>query len=156
MITLVRSGRSYPLELAFLVACTASGVFGLSLGPFVPETATHIGPSWLFYALVLAGGAIGLSGIVLAAWFKVRATRVALWGVQLERAAMLLVGAEWIAYGLAITGVSGLRGAPVAILLAGVGCGCVGRAWQITMDLRRARDQVAATAGPRRPDRSTE
>jgi hypothetical protein len=73
----------------------------------------------------------------------------------LERAAMVLVGTQWAAYGLAIVGVSGLRGVPVAVLLAGIGGGCLGRAWQITGDFRRARLQILADVTSRRSDGST-
>jgi hypothetical protein len=155
VITLVRSGRTYPTELGLLLACALGGIAGLFLGPFVPPTTSHIGPAALFYGLVTAGGVVGLGGIGMAMAFKVSRPLVALWGVNLERAAMLLVGTQWAAYGLAIVGSSGLRGAPVAVLLAGIGGGCLGRAWQITGDFRKARMQIVADNASRRSDGST-
>jgi len=149
VITLVRSGRSYPIEIGLLVGCLVAGVAGLCLGPFVPPTTSHIGPSWLFYGLVALGGVLGLSGIVSATVFRVSRPVAALWGINLERAAVLLVGGEWVAYALAIVGSSGLRGLPVAVLLAGIGAGCIGRAWQITGDFRKARLQINAARRPR-------
>lgn len=149
VITLVRSGRSYPVELGLLAGCLIAGVGGLFLGPFVPATTTHIGPSWLFYGLVAFGGALGLAGIAMAAVCKVSRPRVALLGVSMERAAVLLVGGEWVAYALAIIGSSGIRGMPVAALLAGIGGGCICRALQITGDFRRARTQIDADRPPR-------
>ncbi len=154
MITLVRSGRSYPVELGLLAGCLVAGVAGLFLGPFVPATTSHIGPSWLFYGLVTLGGVLGLGGIGMATVFQASQPAAALWGVNLERAAVLLVGGEWVAYALAIVGSSGLRGLPVAVLLAGLGAGCIGRASQISGDFRKAR-QVIAGGQPRRPDGST-
>jgi hypothetical protein len=155
VITLVRSGRTYPTELGLLLACAFAGVAGLFLGPFVPPTASHIGPAALFYGLVTTGGVVGLAGIGMAGVFKVSRPRLALWGVNLERAAMLLVGTQWAAYALAIVGTSGLRGVPVAVLLAGIGGGCLGRAWQITGDFRKARLQIVADETSRRSDGST-
>lgn len=155
MITLVRSGRTYPTELGLLLACAIAGAAGLMLGPFVPPTTSHIGPAALFYGLVTAGGVMGLGGIGLAVAFKTAHPQLALWGVNLERAAMLLVGTQWAAYGLAIVGSTGLRGVPVAVLLAGIGGGCLGRAWQITGDFRKARMQISARNTSRRSDGST-
>lgn len=148
MITLVRSGRSYPEEVGLLAGCLVAGVAGLFLGPFVPATTSHIGPSWLFYGLVTLGGALGLGGIGMAVVFETNHPAAALWGINLERAAVLLVGGEWVAYALAITGSSGLRGLPVAVLLAGIGAGCIARALQITGDFRKAR-QTSAARPPR-------
>jgi hypothetical protein len=155
VITLVRSGRTYPTELGLLLACAIGGIAGLLLGPFVPPTTSHIGPAALFYGLVTAGGVVGLGGIGMAVVFKASRPQAALWGVNLERAAMVLVGTQWSAYGLAIVGSSGLRGVPVAVLLAGIGGGCLGRALQITGDFRKARRQIVADSAPRRSDGST-
>lgn len=154
MITLVRSGRTFPVELGLLAGCLLAGVAGLFLGPFVPATTSHIGPAWLFYGLVTLGGVLGLGGVGMAVAFKTSRPTLALWGVNCERAAVLLVGGEWVAYALAIVGLSGLRGLPVALLLAGIGAGCIGRAWQISGDFREAR-QVVARDVARRSDGST-
>lgn len=155
MITIVRSGRSYPIEVGFLIACTIAGVLGPVFGPTVPSTALQrVGPFWLFYLLVLVGGVLGIAGIGLSVACKRRAPRAALLGVHLERAAVLLVGMEWVAYAMAIVGTAGVRGAPVAVLLAGIGCGCLGRAWQITRDFKSARallEQRARTGSPDEP-----
>lgn len=155
MITLVRSGRTFPVELGLLAGCLLAGVAGLFLGPFVPATTSHIGPAWLFYGLVALGGALGLGGIGMTTAFKTNHPTAALWGVNLERAAVLLVGTQWVAYALAIVGTSGLRGLPVAVLLAGMGAGCIGRAFQISGDFRKARKQIVANSTSRRSDGRT-
>jgi hypothetical protein len=155
LITLVRSGRSYPVELGLLVGCLLAGVCGLFLGPFVPQATSRIGPSWLFYGLVTLGGVVGLGGICMAWALRTSRPRAALWGINLEFAAVAVVGGEWVAYALAIIGSSGVRGLPVAFLLAGIGGGCIGRARQITRDLRKARLQITARESARRSDGSS-
>lgn len=94
------------------------------------ERLVPLGVLWIWYGLLLVGGAVGLAG----AWWPRLLT-----GLLLERASMFMLSAGCCMYVVALVGSAGVAATAAAGFIASMGAACAVRLWQIWRDVRLVR-----------------
>lgn len=133
MPVVVRTGDN-PFEVCFTAFFLAWGSVSLLALSEVSGSSARIIPAWgiyLFFGCLSAGCAATLLGIGQVRFLQ------NLFGLEVERAGLVLLGGLCLAYSLWTVGAAGPRAATFVFIVGGAWTGAAWRIWQITRDLKR-------------------
>lgn len=128
---MVTTGR-HPFEIAVLLAAVVCGIALIVTGVSTRSVATAMPGviQGMWHVLLVAGGAVGLIGVLGQFRLEMR--------LGFEVAGVVVLGTAATMYAIALIAVSGSQAIPAGSFIAAVAVASWARAWQIVHDLRRA------------------
>lgn len=140
MPSVILSGRHRPHEVMLLAVSLLLGIAYLA-GAKPPSSVEALMPGWMrlaWYALLAAGGAVGLAATTLHHPYQ---------SLGLERAAMWGQTSSWSIYAIALASYGRAAGLGAACLCAGLAAASAWRIVQISRDMRKLRQLTTEDGG---------